>query len=75
MLVRNDTSVIPARAELERMLFVSSSNEYGHRLYVVMARHDTTTVGEEVWAGWAGPRNARPVVASSWNCRDRAKER
>ncbi len=45
------SSVIPARAELERMPFVSSSSEYGHRLYVVMARHDTTTVGEEVWAG------------------------
>ena len=45
------SSVIPARAELERMPFASSSSEYGHRLYVVMARHDTTTVGEEVWAG------------------------
>jgi arginine decarboxylase len=45
------SSVIPPRAELERGRFFTPSSEYGHRLYVVISRHETTQVGEEAWAG------------------------
>ena len=45
------SSVIPSAALLERSRFVASPGEYGHRLYVVMARHDTSQLGEEAWAG------------------------
>jgi arginine decarboxylase len=45
------SSVIPPGASLERGRFVSRSSEYGHRLYVVIARHETTQIGEEAWAG------------------------
>ena len=45
------TSVIPGAAVLERGRFSSPPSEYGHRLYVVMARHETSQAGEEAWAG------------------------
>ena len=45
------SSVIPASAQLQRARFVAPPSEYGHRLYVVMARHDATQIGEEAWAG------------------------
>jgi arginine decarboxylase len=45
------SSVIPPGATLERGRFRSRSSEYGHRLYVVIARHDSAQVGEEAWAG------------------------
>ena len=45
------SSVIPTGGMLERTPMASLSTEYGHRLYVVMARHQTSQVGEEVWAG------------------------
>ncbi len=45
------SSIIPAGGVLERTPIGTLSTEYGHRLYVVMARHQTTRVGEEVWAG------------------------
>lgn len=45
------SSVIPTGAVLERAPFATSAGEYGHRLYVVIARHETTQVGKEVWAG------------------------
>ena len=45
------SSVIPTGAELELSRFVTPPNEYGHRLYVVMARHETCQTGEEAWAG------------------------
>ena len=45
------SSVIPPGAELERCRFSAAPAEYGHRLYVVMARHETSQVGEEAWAG------------------------
>ena len=50
------SSVIPNGAELDRpRCFTAPPSEYGHRLYVVMARHETEQVGEEAWAGlgWA----------------------
>lgn len=45
------SSVIPGGAEIERGRFSTPADEYGHRLYVVMARHETSQVGEEAWAG------------------------
>jgi len=45
------SSVIPPGAALERARPVRKSSEYGHRLYVVMARHEATQIGEEAWAG------------------------
>ena len=45
------SSVIPPNAELERVRVSTPPSEYGHRLYVVMARHEANVVGEEAWAG------------------------
>lgn len=45
------SSVIPTGAELERGRIFTPASEYGHRLYVVMARHEATRVGDEAWAG------------------------
>jgi arginine decarboxylase len=45
------SSVIPPGAVLERVPFSTPPSEYGHRLYVVMARHEATVPGEEAWAG------------------------
>lgn len=45
------SSVIPPGSTLERGRFASPPSEYGHRLYVVMARHEASRVGEEAWAG------------------------
>ncbi len=45
------SSVIPGGATLERGRFMSKPSEYGHRLYVVMARHEATKPGDEAWAG------------------------
>ncbi len=45
------SSVIPPGSVLERVPISTPPSEYGHRLYVVVARHDATQVGEEAWAG------------------------
>ena len=45
------SSVIPAGAVLERARLSAPPGEYGDRLYVVLARHETTEIGEEAWAG------------------------
>ncbi len=45
------SSVIPAGATLEKGAYFTPSSEYGHRLYVVMARHDAVKIGDEAWAG------------------------
>lgn len=45
------SSVIPTGAELERARYSTPPGEYGHRLYVVMARHETSQLGEQAWAG------------------------
>ncbi len=45
------SSVIPPGAVIERGRFLSRTSEYGHRLYVVIARHDNCEAGEEAWAG------------------------
>ena len=45
------SSVIPPGAVLERARITTPPSEYGHRLYVVLAKHETSQVGEEAWAG------------------------
>jgi len=45
------SSVIPGGSLVERGLHVSLPDEYGHRLYIVMARHDEHEIGGEAWAG------------------------
>ena len=53
------SSVIPPRAVIQRDYFDSPSHEYGHRLYVVIARADASRVGEAAWAGlgWTQERD------------------
>ncbi len=45
------SSIIPAGSTLERAQFVTPPDEYGYRLYVVMARQDEQTPGQGAWAG------------------------
>jgi arginine decarboxylase len=45
------SSVIPTGAVVEQSRFFTPPDEYGHRLYVVMARHLASQIGEEAWAG------------------------
>jgi len=45
------SSIIPPGSTIERGTFVTPADEYGHRLYVVMARCDAQTAGNEAWAG------------------------
>jgi arginine decarboxylase len=45
------SSVIPPESVIECARFVTPTDEYGHRLYVVMARHDEQTPGNTAWAG------------------------
>ncbi len=45
------SSVIPPGSVLESVPASTPPSEYGHRLYVVMARHHATKIGEEAWAG------------------------
>ncbi len=45
------SSVIPPGAAIERLRHSSPPSEYGHRLYVVMARHEASRAGDEAWAG------------------------
>jgi len=56
------SSIIPPGSTIERATFVTPADEYGHRLYVVMARDDAETPGAEAWAGvgWTQePENGR----------------
>jgi arginine decarboxylase len=45
------SSVIPPNAVLERSRYYTPPEEYGDRLYVVMAQHEASRIGEEAWAG------------------------
>ncbi|MBC7234392.1 MAG: pyruvoyl-dependent arginine decarboxylase [Chloroflexi bacterium] len=56
------SSVIPPGSVIVREKYEPPSDEYGHRLYVVMARAQATTPGESAWAGlgWTqDPRDGR----------------
>jgi arginine decarboxylase len=45
------SSVIPEASVVRRAEYASPLTEYGRRLYVVMARHDTDEAGSTAWAG------------------------
>jgi arginine decarboxylase len=45
------SSIIPPGSTIERAVFVTPPEEYGHRLYVVMARCDVRASGNAAWAG------------------------
>ena len=45
------SSIIPPGSTITRTTFVTPSDEYGHRLYVVMARCDAHISGHAAWAG------------------------
>jgi arginine decarboxylase len=47
------SSVIPPCSTIVRGGFQPAPDEYGHRLYVVMARRDEHAEGAEAWAGVA----------------------
>ena len=55
------SSIIPAGSILKRARFISTETEYGHRLYVVIARHDETREGSGAWAGlgWTQEKESR----------------
>jgi len=56
------SSIIPPGSIIERATFVTPADEYGHRLYVVMARCDAEISGTAAWAGvgWTQePENGR----------------
>ena len=72
------SSVIPPGAVLERTRFSAPPSEYGHRLYVVMARHETAQVGEEAWAGlgWTQePESGRGLFVELHGTSKRSVER
>ncbi len=45
------SSVIPPGSNIELRRFVQPPDEYGHRLYVVVARHHEHRLGSSAWAG------------------------
>ena len=45
------SSVIPPGSLIERGVFRAPAEQYGHRLYVVLARQDARIHGEWAWAG------------------------
>jgi arginine decarboxylase len=45
------SSIIPPGSVVMRGRFSTPPSEYGHRLYVVMARHEAMRSGDEAWAG------------------------
>lgn len=45
------SSVIPAASAIQRAKYVTPADEYGYRLYIVMARHEEQQQGKSAWAG------------------------
>lgn len=45
------SSVIPARCVIRRAKYIAKPDEYGYRLYLVMARHEEQQQGKSAWAG------------------------
>ncbi len=45
------SSIIPRGAVVERAAHSARLEEWGHRLYVVLARHDEHELGNAAWAG------------------------
>jgi arginine decarboxylase len=54
------SSVIPTAGTIHRAKYVTPIEEYGHRLYLVMARHDADQVGQVACAGlgWTQERSS-----------------
>ncbi len=45
------SSIIPPNSVIERECYVTPPDEYGHRLYLVMACHRADEPGTSAWAG------------------------
>ncbi len=45
------SSIIPPNSVIERRCYVTPADEYGHRLYLVMASHRVEEPGTSAWAG------------------------
>lgn len=45
------SSVVPPGSKIQRGAFMAKSDEYGHRLYVVMAHQTASESKAEAWAG------------------------
>ncbi len=62
------SSMIPAGSTVERVRFVTPPDEYGNKLYVVMARQDASEEGQEAWAalGWAQDEEGRGIFAEQF---------
>lgn len=45
------SSIIPSQSQLLKATFLASKDEYGHRLYVVIAKKCTSEPGKSAWAG------------------------
>jgi arginine decarboxylase len=51
------SSVIPPGSDIRRERYVAPADEYGHRLYVVMSRHEAQIAGQSAWAGVGWTQN------------------
>ncbi|MAS33695.1 MAG: pyruvoyl-dependent arginine decarboxylase [Anaerolineaceae bacterium] len=51
------SSIIPPGSQIECARYVTPADEYGHRLYVVMARAIAQQPGEKAWAGVGWTQN------------------
>ena len=54
------SSIIPPNSVIERGCYVTPADEYGHRLYLVMACHRADEPGTSAWAGigWTQDRES-----------------
>ncbi|NLD43763.1 MAG: pyruvoyl-dependent arginine decarboxylase [Chloroflexi bacterium] len=72
------SSVIPPHSVIEKSRFVPPPDDYGHRLYVVLARQQEERVGKSAWAGlgWAqDPSDGRGLfVELTGENRERVQE-
>lgn len=72
------TSVLPAGSRVVRRAFQAPREEYGHRLYVVLAHRETRIHGESVWAGlgWVqAPETGKGLLVEMHGTSERAVER
>lgn len=51
------SSVIPQNGVIQRAKYVAPTDEYGYRLYVVVARQDEYQQGKSAWAGLGWTQN------------------
>ena len=53
------SSMIPAGCVVRRTKYITKADEYGYRLYLVMARSEEQQKGKSAWAGlgWAQDQN------------------